>query len=70
MDGFAAPAGQHMPEGASSYDPSIKPDPYEPEPAKKLLAEAGFPNGFGITLHGPNNRYVNDSKIVEAIAQM
>jgi peptide/nickel transport system substrate-binding protein len=35
-----------------------------------LLAEAGFPAGFGLTLHGPNNRYVNDSKIVEAIAQM
>ena len=70
MDGFSAPAGQHMAEGGSGYDPSIKPDPYEPEQAKRLLAEAGFPNGFGITLHGPNNRYVNDSKIVEAIAQM
>ena len=34
------------------------------------MAEAGYPNGFGITLHGPNNRYVNDSKIMEAIAQM
>jgi peptide/nickel transport system substrate-binding protein len=70
MDGFAAPTGQLMPEGASGYHASIKPDPYEPEQAKKLLAEAGFPNGFGITLHGPNNRYVNDSKIAEAIAQM
>ena len=70
MDGFAAPTGQLMPQGASGYEPSIKPDPYQPEEAKKLLAEAGYPNGFGITLHGPNNRYVNDSKIVEAIAQM
>jgi peptide/nickel transport system substrate-binding protein len=70
MDGFAAPTGQLMPEGASGYDPSIKVDPYDPDGAKKLLAEAGYPNGFGLTLHGPNNRYVNDSKIEEAIAQM
>ncbi len=70
MDGFAAPTGQIMPEGASGYDPSLKPDPYDPAKAKALLAEAGYKDGFAITLHGPNNRYVNDSKIVEAIAQM
>ena len=70
MDGFAVPTGQLMPEGASGYDPDIKPDAYDPAQARQLLAEAGYPNGFGITLHGPNNRYVNDSKIVEAIAQM
>jgi peptide/nickel transport system substrate-binding protein len=70
MDGFAAPTGQLMPAGASGYDPTIKPDPYDPAQARKLLAEAGFPQGFGITLHGPNDRYVNDSQIVEAIAQM
>lgn len=70
MDGFAAPTGQLMPEGTSGYDPDIKVDRFDPEQAKKLLAEAGFPNGFGLTLHGPNNRYVNDSKIVESIAQM
>ncbi len=70
MDGFAAPTGQLMPVGASGYIASISPDRYDPETAKKLLAEAGFPEGFGLTLHGPNNRYVNDSKIVEAVAQM
>jgi peptide/nickel transport system substrate-binding protein len=70
MDGFSAPTGQLMPEGASGYDASIKPDPYDPERARKLLAEAGFANGLGLTLHGPNDRYINDSKIVEAIAQM
>ena len=70
MDGFAAPTGQLMPEGASGYVASIKTDAYNPDQAKKLLTEAGYPDGFGITLHGPNNRYVNDSKIVEAIAQM
>jgi peptide/nickel transport system substrate-binding protein len=42
---------------------------YDPEGAKKLLAEAGYPNGFTITIHGPNNRYINDDKIAQAIAQ-
>ncbi len=69
MDGFAAPTGQLMPEGASGYEPSVKPDPYDPAQAKKLLTEAGFPNGFGLTLQGPNDRYVNDSSVAEAIAQ-
>jgi len=69
MDGFAVPAGQLMPEGASGYAQSLKPDPYDPAQAKKLLEEAGYPNGFGLTLQGPNNRYVNDSQVVEAIAQ-
>ena len=70
MDGFSAPSGQVMPEGTSGYELSLTPDPYDPDRAKALLAEAGFKDGFAITLHGPNNRYVNDSKIVEAIAQM
>jgi len=70
MDGFSVPAGQLMPKGASGYEPSIGVDPFDPELAKRLLAESGYPEGFGLTLHGPNNRYVNDSKIVEAIAQM
>ena len=70
MDGYAAPTGQLMPEGLSGYEPAIPVDPYDPAHAKKLLAEAGYPSGFGLTLHGPNNRYVNDAKLAEAIAQM
>lgn len=70
MDGFAAPAGQLLPEGAVGYTPDLKPDPYDPNKAKALLAEAGYPQGFQLTLHGPNDRYVNDGPIVEAIAQM
>jgi peptide/nickel transport system substrate-binding protein len=34
------------------------------------LAEAGYPDGFGLTLHAPNNRYVNDEQIAQAVAQM
>ncbi len=70
MDGFASPTGQLLPEGAVGYTPDLKPDPYDPTRAKALLAEAGYPQGFQITLAGPNDRYVNDKQIVEAIAQM
>ena len=70
MDGLAIPAGQLMPEGFFGVSPNLKPEPFDPEGARKLLAEAGYPDGFGITLHGPNNRYVNDDQIVQAVAQM
>jgi peptide/nickel transport system substrate-binding protein len=44
--------------------------PYDVSAAKNLLAEAGYPNGFGFTLHCPNDRYVNDEKICVALAGM
>ncbi len=38
--------------------------------AKALLSEAGYPNGFGVTLHCPNDRYLNDEKICQAVVGM
>ncbi len=70
MDGFAAPSGQLLPEGAVGYTPDLTPDPYDPNRAKALLAEAGYPQGFQLTLAGTNDRYVNDKQILEAVAQM
>ena len=70
MEGAAVATGQLMPEGMSGYVPGMKPEPFDPEGAKKLLAEAGYPDGFALTLHGPNDRYVNDDQICQAIAQM
>jgi peptide/nickel transport system substrate-binding protein len=70
MEGAAVSSGQLMPEKFFGYTPALKPEPYDPEGARKLLAEAGYPDGFGLTLHAPNNRYVNDEQIAQAIAQM
>jgi peptide/nickel transport system substrate-binding protein len=42
--------------------------PYDPESAKKLLADAGYPGGFEVTMNCPNDRYVNDSAICQAVA--
>jgi peptide/nickel transport system substrate-binding protein len=69
MEGQAVPAGQLLPEQFFGTSRKLKPDAYDPEGAKKLLAEAGYPNGFGLTLHAPNNRYVNDAAVAQAIAQ-
>jgi peptide/nickel transport system substrate-binding protein len=44
--------------------------PYDKAAARKLLADAGYPNGFEVTLDCPNNRYVNDEKICQALAAM
>jgi peptide/nickel transport system substrate-binding protein len=68
MNGFAHPAGQLYPSFVFGYDQSIVRPPYNPEKAKALLKEAGYPDGFGITLDTPNDRYVNDDKIAQAVA--
>lgn len=70
MEGAAVPTAQYLSPGTYSYVPDLKPDPFDPAKAKALLAEAGFPNGLRITLHGPNDRYVNDARIIQAVGQM
>lgn len=44
--------------------------PYDPEASKKLLAEAGYPQGFEVDFACPNNRYINDEQICQAITAM
>ena len=70
MEGEAVPSGQLVPDFLFGSSPNLKVEPFDPDGAKKLLAEAGWPDGFGVTLHSPNDRYVNDAKIAQAVAQM
>jgi peptide/nickel transport system substrate-binding protein len=70
MENAAVPTGQYLSPGTYSYNPDIAPPAYDPARAKALLQQAGFPNGLRITLTGPNDRYVNDAKIVQAVGQM
>ena len=72
MRGLAIPTAIPLPDAKGAGVPASldKRYPYDPAAAKKLLAEAGYPNGFGFTLHCPNDRYINDEKICVALAGM
>ena len=70
MQGMATPTGQWMSPGMSGYAPDVPVPAFSPERAKALLAEAGYPAGFRITIRAPNDRYPNDAATVQAIAQM
>jgi len=69
MRGHATPAAQVPDPPTIGYNPDIQRLPYDPKKAKQLLAEAGYPKGFSVTLSGPNDRYVQDEKICEAVAK-
>lgn len=69
MKGFATTGGQASPAGYLGYDEALAPR-YDLEKAKELMAEAGYADGFSVTMAAPNNRYVNDDKIAEAVASM
>ena len=71
MRGQSHPTGLMYGPGVNGYD--AKADirwPYDPTGAKKLLADAGYPNGFGVTMDCPNDRYVNDEQICQAVTAM
>ncbi|MGP1394638.1 MAG: ABC transporter substrate-binding protein [Inquilinaceae bacterium] len=70
MEGIAIPAGQLLPEGFFGTSETIEVPAYDPEGARAMLAEAGYPDGFALTVHSPNDRYINDAAVAQAIAQM
>ena len=70
MKGDSEPAGQTVPEGFFGHDAALKPARGDAAKARALLAEAGFPQGFQMTLYCTNDRYLNDAKVCEALGQM
>ncbi|MBW2123025.1 MAG: ABC transporter substrate-binding protein, partial [Deltaproteobacteria bacterium] len=69
MRSQASPASQLADSAMVGYAEDIQRLPYDPARARKLLEEAGYADGFDITLAGPNDRYVQDEKICEAVAK-
>jgi peptide/nickel transport system substrate-binding protein len=70
MEGLALPAANIVSPAVFGHNPAVKPDAYDPEGAKKLLREAGYPDGFSVTIATPNNRYINDEQVAQTVAQM
>lgn len=69
MRNAAAPTGLMVGPGINGFVPELnKRLPYDPDAAKKLLADAGYPNGFEVTMNCPNDRYVNDARICQTVA--
>jgi len=71
MRAAATPSGLMVAPGINGFDSALnKRLPYDPAGAKKLLADAGYPDGFGVTMNCPNDRYVNDAEICQAVTVM
>ncbi|GGC09694.1 peptide ABC transporter substrate-binding protein [Marivita lacus] len=72
MGGVAVSAGELLPPGmfGAHDEGDLPPRSFDAERATALLTEAGYPEGFGITIGTPNDRYINDAQVAQAVAQM
>jgi peptide/nickel transport system substrate-binding protein len=71
LEGFASRLDGPIGPGQYGYDPNLKPKMnYDPEKSKKLLAQAGFPNGVDVELQTPVGRYTLDKQLTEAMIPM
>ena len=71
MRGLSQPTGALVAPQVAGWTEAVhRRFPYDPEAAKKLLAEAGYPQGFEVDFACPNNRYINDEEICQAVTAM
>ena len=71
MRGQSRPSGLMYGPGVNGYTEATDIRlPFDPAASKKLLADAGYPEGFGVTMDCPNDRYVNDEQICQAVTAM
>ena len=70
LGGAGVAAGQLVPDALGGHVPDLAPDQADPAQAKVLLAEAGYPEGFGITVASSNDRFPGDADLAQALGQM
>lgn len=70
MRGQAVASAALVAPGIQGFPSELRRYPFDPVAARALLAEAGYPDGFAVTLDCPNDRYVNDEQICQAIVAM
>lgn len=70
LSNAAVPAGQIVPEGEGGYAADLPPTAFDLQSAKALLTQAGYPDGFGLTLHSSSDRYPGDAQVAQAVGQM
>ncbi|MGH8546974.1 MAG: ABC transporter substrate-binding protein, partial [Gammaproteobacteria bacterium] len=69
LEGNAFPLTGFFGPHVFGYDPNARAYAYDPEKAKQLLADAGFPNGFAIDYHSPTGRYPKDREVAQVIVE-
>ena len=70
LGGSGVPAGQLVPDVLGGHAADLAADPFDPDRARELLAEAGYPDGFGVTVYSSNDRLPADADVGQALGQM
>jgi len=71
MRGLSQPTGALVAPQVAGWTEAVhRRFPFDPEAAKKLLTDAGYPQGFEVDFACPNNRYINDEEICQAVTAM